>query len=75
MMERNVRFGVVNVAERTKYEKTFHIPFGYAFTTYEEEKAIRYCQKQNNPNMIVEKIFDTKYATNNKTEIYRGGRG
>jgi hypothetical protein len=73
MKEANVRYGVVNVVERAKYEKLFQIPFGYALTTFDEREAIIFCKKQKNPNMIVEKIFDTLDATNNKVEVFRGG--
>ena len=73
MKEGNVRFGVVNVADRMKYEKTFHIPFGYEFTTFHEQEAIAYARKQKNPDVAVERIFDTSKASNNKVEVFRSG--
>ena len=73
MKEANVRFGVVNVIERAKYEKLYQVPFGYVFTTFNEDDAVKFCKKRNNTNMIVEKIFDTQTATNNKVEVFRGG--
>jgi hypothetical protein len=71
MKELNVRYGVVNVEERTKYEKENQVSFGYEHLGRSEEKAIRICRKKNNPNWIVEKIYDTYKAKNNRVEIYR----
>lgn len=50
------RFGVVNGKERDRYEKYWQIPFGYEFITFDRDKAIDYCQKTKNPDMIVEQI-------------------
>ncbi len=70
----NVRYGVVNAVERLKYEKLYQVPFGYAFTTFDKDEAITFCKKGKNTNMIVEKIFDSYDATNNKEEVFRGGK-
>jgi len=73
MKEFNVRYGVVNVKNRVQYEKTFQIGYGYEFTSFNEFDAIKYCKKQKDPNVIVERIFNTPKAVNNKKEIFRGG--
>lgn len=78
MKESNERFGVVNVEMRTKYEKCYHIPFGYDYMTFRKQEAIAYCKAlKADPrykNFIVERIFDTPVAANFKEEIFRGGR-
>jgi len=71
--EVNIRYGVVNVVERARYEKIFHINLGYALITFNEGEAIAFCKKKRNPNVIVEKIYDNYRAVNNKIEIFRGG--
>lgn len=71
MEEFNVRYGVVNVVEREKYEKKFQISYGYEYTTWNDLSAISYCRRKNNSNFIVEKIFNTKKTTNKKQEVYR----
>ena len=73
MQKSNVRYGVVNVKERMEYEKMFHIPYGYELTTFDERDAINYAKKQKNANVIVERIFDTSVAVNNKEEVFRSG--
>jgi hypothetical protein len=74
MIESNIRFGVVNIVDRNRYEKTYHLPFGYLLTTFKENEAILHAKKMNNNNVIVEKIFDNQIAVNNKEEIYRSGK-
>jgi len=74
MKETNIRYGVVNVEERIAYEKEHQISFGYEHIGRSKENAIRICRKKNNPKYIVERIFDTKTAKNNKEEIFRSGK-
>lgn len=73
MEKRNIRYGVVNDTERTKYEKKFHVPYGYAFMTFKKGEAIAICRKKNDQNFIVEEIFDNGNVINFKQEIYRSG--
>lgn len=73
MKERNVRYGVVNVKKRIAYEKEHQVSFGYEHIGKSMDKAIRICRKKKNSNYIVEKIYDTNIAKNNKMEIYRSG--
>lgn len=73
MTEHNIRFGVVNEKERTAYEKLFQIPYGYELTTFDEQDAINFAKKQKNSDVIVERIYDTSAAANNKQEIFRSG--
>ncbi len=68
----NERFGVVDVVARENYEKLYQIPYGYAFMSFSEKGAIRFCKESKNENFIVEKIYDTSTGGNNlKEEIYR----
>lgn len=73
MEERNVRYGVVNVVERAKYEKEWQVPFGYNYISYDETDAISVCRKKKGSNWVVEKIYNTNDDINRKTEIFRGG--
>ncbi len=77
MKESNERYGVVNEKERSEYEKLYQLPMGYEYTTFDREEAIRYCRSlKKNPfysNYIVERIYNTEFATNLKEEIFRGG--
>jgi len=74
MKETNVRYGVVNEKERISYEKKNQVSFGYEFITTDKVKAIKICRRKNDSNCIVERIFDTEKAKNNKEEIYRSGK-
>lgn len=71
--EFNIRFGVVNDKIRTDYEKRTKKPFSYELITPKKQKAIIYCQKKNNSNYIVERIFNTPKVSNKREEIYRSG--
>ena len=73
MEVRNVRYGVVNVVERERYEKQWHVPFGYNYISYDEADAVKVCRRKKGPNWIVEKIFHTNEEINRKAEIFRGG--
>jgi hypothetical protein len=73
MKEFNVRYGVVNVKKRAKYEKKNQVPFSYTFITRNEQTAIRACRKKKDPNFIVERIFDTETIKNKREEIFRSG--
>lgn len=74
MKEFNVRYGVVNVMKREKYEKKNQTPFSYLFVTQDKGKAIRACAKRKDTNFIVERIFDTEKIKNNREEIFRSGK-
>jgi len=71
--EFNIRFGVVNVVDRGKYEKKFQVPFGYDLLTYNKIEAMNHAKKKKDVNIVVERIFDTISAVNNKEEVYRSG--
>lgn len=71
--ERNVRYGVVNVVDRAKFEKIWQVPFGYTYMSFDKGEAIDICRKKKNNNWVVEKIFHTNDDTNRKVEIYRSG--
>ena len=71
MEKSNVRYGVVNFVLREKYEKKWHLPYGYEYTTYNKQDAIDYCRKGDIENFIVEMIYDTAIGHNFKEEIYR----
>lgn len=77
LKESNVRYGVVNKVMREKYEKEFHVPFGYDYISYKKGESIAYCKTLKKDadykNVIVERIFDTAIATNKKEQIFRGG--
>jgi inorganic pyrophosphatase/exopolyphosphatase len=73
MEKRNVRYGIVNTMKRERYEREFHLPYGYEYITYEKAKAIVICRKKNDSNYIVEEIFNTTDSINYKQEIYRSG--
>ena len=70
----NVRYGVVNFVLREKYEKKYHLPYGYEYMTYDEQDAIDYCRRGDIENFVVEMIYDTHLASNLKEEIYRSGK-
>lgn len=74
MEERFVRYGVVNVVERAKYERLYQVPYGYHFMTFNEAEAITACRKKKNPNWVVEKIFHTNDDVNKTHEIFRSGK-
>jgi hypothetical protein len=73
----NVRYGVVNYVLREKYEKEYHLPFGYDYMTYSKKEALAYCRSlKGDPmygNYIVEEIYDTEASVNMREEIFRGG--
>lgn len=73
MKEFNVRYGVVDVVKRKKHEKTTWSSYGHDFISRNKLKAIQKCRDQKSGNVIVERIFDTPKARNNKVEIFRGG--
>jgi hypothetical protein len=73
-MESNVRYGVVNVVDRTNFEKKFHINCAYELITYDKMEAVKYARALNNSDYIVERIFNTKTANNFREEIYRSGK-
>ncbi len=69
----NVRYGVVNTEMREKYEKEYHVSYGYDFISYRKFEAISSCKKFNDSNYIVERIYDTLDTKNKKEEIFRSG--
>lgn len=70
---KNVRYGVVNEAKRTKYEKKHQKPFRYEYIVDNIKKAIMLCRKKKNSNYIVEKIYDIDTVKNFKEKIYQSG--
>lgn len=73
MEKTNIRYGVVNEVARIKYEKKKWNRFNHEFITRSQHKAIVACKKKNNPNYIVEMIYDTPNIKNFREEIYRSG--
>lgn len=71
--EFNIRFGVVNIVDRERYEKKFQVPFGYDLMTYNKVEAMNHAKNKKDDNIVVERIFDTTTAINNKEEVYRSG--
>ena len=72
-MKKNIRYGVVNSVEREKYEKEYQIAYGYELMTYNKNEAIFYAKGLNNPDYIVEEIYNTSETNNNKEEIFQSG--
>ena len=73
LKESNIRYGVVNVKMRAKYEKEFQVSYGYDYMKFKKQEAISYCKVLNDPNFIVERIFDTTIDKNFKEEIFKSG--
>lgn len=72
MNKGNVRYGVVNFVRREKFEKEFHLPYGYGFVTWNKEEAIKVCRDYKDDH-CVEMIYDTATGKNLIEEIYRSG--
>ena len=62
------RFGVVNPKKRERFEKKFHVAYGYDFVSFDKKEAIA---KANKPGLVVEQIH-TDYDNVNKTWIIFG---
>jgi len=67
------RYGVVNEIERMKQEKTFHVPFGYDFISFNYRQAEDECRKKAKgvKGYIVEKISTDFNRVNAKEVVYR----
>jgi len=64
------RYGVVNELERMKHEKTFHVPFGYEFISFNYRQAENECKIKSKgvKGYVVEKI-STDFNRINATEV------
>ena len=72
-MESNLRYGVVNLEVRERYEKDFQLSYGYDFITRNKREAIEYCKSLKMNEYVVEKIYDDFKSNNNKEVIFKGG--
>ena len=64
------RYGVVNEIERNRFEKKFHVPFGYDLVTFNYRKAEDAC-KDKGKGYVVEKISTSFGRSNERDIIYR----
>jgi hypothetical protein len=64
------RFGVVHEKDRAKFEKTFHLPFGYHSVSFNQNTAEGVC-KDLGSGYVVEKISTSYDKINGSEIIYR----
>ena len=64
------RFGVVHQKDRVKFEKKYHVPFGYKTVSFSQKVAEDIC-KELGAGYIVEKISSGYDKINGLEIIYR----
>jgi hypothetical protein len=64
------RFGVVHQKDREKFEKKYHLPFGYNSVSFSQNVAEDICKKQG-AGYVVEKISTGYDRINEREIIYR----
>jgi len=67
------RYGVVNDEDRNEFEKTFQIPYGYKYVSFNYEDAKKECYKAGKGYVVDEIVYDPSLLgdTNKRQIIYR----
>jgi len=69
------RYGVVQDEDRNEFEKTFQIPFGYKFVSFDYSDAKKECDKLGKGYVVDQITYDPSFYgdTNKRQIIYTSG--
>ena len=69
------RYGVVQNEDRNEFEKTFQIPYGYKYVSFDYEDAKKECEKAGKGYVVDEITYDPALLgdTNKRQIIYITG--